>query len=171
MFLLVKQIGWCGASRSWRWSNDRSAQVHILVQFAFHSSLHLFRQHSIWLLSLLVSLKCHLSFYFQLSSSLLLPSVTSLSALSKLPAFWVRPVLVGVSWSVIRTLTIIGTGQMVRPPSPQVIVKMSRTLGDRWWNDDMPNGVQARFLTCQLMRLDRFSTTSRYSVRVGGPYL
>lgn len=26
-------------------------------------------------------------------------------------------------------------------------------------------------LTCQLTRLERFSTVSRYSVRVGGPYL
>lgn len=26
-------------------------------------------------------------------------------------------------------------------------------------------------LTCQLTRLDKFSTVRRYSVRVGGPYL
>lgn len=38
-----------------------------------------------------------------------------------------------------------------------------------WWTLLVP--PRPPLLTCQLMRLDRFSTISRYSVRVGGPYL
>lgn len=53
-------------------------------------------------------------------------------------------------------------------PSPHVSVCPRPWV--RWCDDDGTE-CHRRALTCQLMRLDRFSTTRRYSVRVGGPYL
>lgn len=62
---------------------------------------------------------------------------------------------------------------LVKPQKPCALVSPP-SLGPWPWDDD--DGVMVKpllppMLTCQLMRLDRFSTTRRYSVRVGGPYL
>lgn len=98
--------------------------------FEFHSSRHQSRQYSMNVIFTCLVKVSSLSFYFLVFCSLHRPSVSSKSAnvLSTCPF---HPVLGVVRWSVILTLTIIGTVQVTRPPSPQVTVKMSKTLGDR----------------------------------------